>query len=1263
MSYYPAGYGQWPDPASYSPFSQTPQPMGQSSTQRPPPTYNYPPSTPTGPGPYTASQAAFAHNATHIPGLGVPGAGSPSHYQGPWQPALNFARYGQQIATPQKPPPQSLPAAAVKATTSSTPKPPNDVVEEGELEEEDFDDLYEPHPSDNAPKFSEAPRTTTLGQPKKGNRDAQAGAFYEAELGEVVSNRGGSPGRERSGSYSPHLSPREIDLEAGTSHKTSDGEVGRAQQTYGSQRGALPAKHVTNGAHAPNDPSSLHLTAATTSDAPSISAPGFRSADEAKKEAQKSILRLLPLGVKFQNYIDEGFDETIVKSLFGDLNLLPPVAPAKPSAQSPQTKQPAATEASDSTSAKPKDQAEERKDRIARLLAAKAAKTAATALPALTSPTAHPPKPAGAASAPGAPSAPLAPSAMAKLPPPSAPTGPAALQNFPPPSAPTGPAAMQNLPPASAPTGPAALRKDAGSSPASKPRSKTDKEQLLKKKTKALLKARQAQAQQSVAAASAAFKPHTPAALGQPSKDANADTNVSLPEKPPAPIAPPASEAPAVPNAQPAPSVASPSPMSSRAESAIPGLYLSTSVGSTQTSRKRPVAADFVDYNTSVGTPKRPFGQNRQDSFVINISEDEESDEDIEMEVDSPAAGSPSSSSQQVDTPGRKGPSIKDFAPLSDGPYKRPLSRTSSSGPRPAKLHQLSGEISSLQRKIAELEAKKAKKSSSGAHTPSVAAGTPIEFPESVKGLAPDPRNNTAQTHTKPRGVASASEVDNMDLASAQLISEAASATLPHRAAQPKNAGKAKSTYGELGELNAPRPIHPRAQPGLSAARVGSEDDRRARIASIQLPKIEATLLEKKTKLKLLEQKTNQLRLEIEREAAEKEKLAEELRLLDQAESAQPTSASGEPELAIPSVVTHESTAAPSQTGPRAGEDSLASTTEHTKDSQQIADDGEDSTSSADDDAAATQSMDLDDEDASTPDSTSNPPEQTDQVPPVPVQTNTESSPASGTAAADAVSLTPATEANVSPNPASQPPAPDEKTASEASTPESGQVDESEPEQPSSAPSQTSRLPNELDAEVPQQDDDAAEVIVIEDGSPAPAMISDVAEPSSNEMEQAQELGNGECPSRRNDVQLTSFTPYESPLKNFRSYRFHPEYANNVQGGLKSLTYTNKINPNQELCPDEITRGRCDDKTCRFQHFASMKPKDDYILIELGRADEFAEGEEKNKFIGGLRDLLLAFRTEKVRDYDKIGYGIIEYRRKFIGDKSRVLSGLHNTKI
>jgi RNA recognition motif-containing protein len=66
------------------------------------------------------------------------------------------------------------------------------------------------------------------------------------------------------------------------------------------------------------------------------------------------------------------------------------------------------------------------------------------------------------------------------------------------------------------------------------------------------------------------------------------------------------------------------------------------------------------------------------------------------------------------------------------------------------------------------------------------------------------------------------------------------------------------------------------------------------------------------------------------------------------------------------------------------------------------------------------------------------------------------------------------------------------------------------------------------------------------------------------------------------------FTPYESPLKYFRAYRFHPDYAQQVRGGLKSLTYSHKIDPKAEFCRYELAGGVCNDKTCDFQHFKDI---------------------------------------------------------------------------
>lgn len=68
----------------------------------------------------------------------------------------------------------------------------------------------------------------------------------------------------------------------------------------------------------------------------------------------------------------------------------------------------------------------------------------------------------------------------------------------------------------------------------------------------------------------------------------------------------------------------------------------------------------------------------------------------------------------------------------------------------------------------------------------------------------------------------------------------------------------------------------------------------------------------------------------------------------------------------------------------------------------------------------------------------------------------------------------------------------------------------------------------------------------------------------------------------------TFFTPYESPLKNFRAFRFHPTFEKEVQGGFKSITYSNNIKDGKELCRYELAGGTCNDVSCEFQHFRDM---------------------------------------------------------------------------
>jgi len=76
--------------------------------------------------------------------------------------------------------------------------------------------------------------------------------------------------------------------------------------------------------------------------------------------------------------------------------------------------------------------------------------------------------------------------------------------------------------------------------------------------------------------------------------------------------------------------------------------------------------------------------------------------------------------------------------------------------------------------------------------------------------------------------------------------------------------------------------------------------------------------------------------------------------------------------------------------------------------------------------------------------------------------------------------------------------------------------------------------------------------------------------------------------SNRTATQKHYFTPYESPLRVFRKFRFHPEYLRQVPGGFRSSTYSHRIEAQNTLCPYEGAGGQCNDDSCAFQHFAQM---------------------------------------------------------------------------
>ena len=66
------------------------------------------------------------------------------------------------------------------------------------------------------------------------------------------------------------------------------------------------------------------------------------------------------------------------------------------------------------------------------------------------------------------------------------------------------------------------------------------------------------------------------------------------------------------------------------------------------------------------------------------------------------------------------------------------------------------------------------------------------------------------------------------------------------------------------------------------------------------------------------------------------------------------------------------------------------------------------------------------------------------------------------------------------------------------------------------------------------------------------------------------------------------------------------------------------------------------------------EPPDDQILLQLGAAEHYSE-QQKQEYIAGLRQLLTEYRNRKVKDFNTISQGIIDYRASFLGDKSKIL--------
>ncbi|KAI5301164.1 hypothetical protein KEM56_001919, partial [Ascosphaera pollenicola] len=134
------------------------------------------------------------------------------------------------------------------------------------------------------------------------------------------------------------------------------------------------------------------------------------------------------------------------------------------------------------------------------------------------------------------------------------------------------------------------------------------------------------------------------------------------------------------------------------------------------------------------------------------------------------------------------------------------------------------------------------------------------------------------------------------------------------------------------------------------------------------------------------------------------------------------------------------------------------------------------------------------------------------------------------------------------------------------------------------------------------------------------------------------------------------FTEYMTPLRFFQSYRYHPDYLKNVAGGFRSLTYSNQINPDNELCAFELSGGVCNDKTCRYQHLEDLALSDENVLLQLGQHREGRTPEEKEQYVAGLKATITEMRKNGVKDFETVAKEITAYRRRFLQDDTRVLT-------
>ncbi|KAF5531417.1 hypothetical protein FMEXI_12986 [Fusarium mexicanum] len=634
----------------------------------------------------------------------------------------------------------------------------------------------------------------------------------------------------------------------------------------------------------------------------------------------------------------------------------------------------------------------------------------------------------------------------------------------------------------------------------------------------------------------------------------------------------------------------------------IPGLFLSSNAPSpVPHQRKRPVAAELNENSTAM-SHKRPFGQTRESRpFLIDVSDDED---DAEMEIDSPELRP--SSIQRPMTPGSRTASFRDHPALPDSASRHAASSPKTAG-TPATsangmydLESMNKKIEDMKRKIAEAEARK-KAKQSGNNSPLPQSGSP-----SKEGSVDVPAPPTPAVR---RAVSTNTEVAQSSPASSVHGSPHAIANLPK--------AREQSVI---------------ARPSL-----------RARVASERLSIVEARRKAQAEQLKHLYSETARLENEIQKSLAEEERLKED------AENELNPSAPNESELE------------------NFQRDSLDMVTNARRASQET------NSKETLTELAENEKVNLSYEgvgpDASMDEASSIEPainkEMIDEPPQGEVQelenrrTEDITVPGSFSALVTRSSITHNT-ADTSADPAMNGAEEAEDVAMEEDDTSSEKEDTDDYEPTHVGVRLPDQSPVSRHSSPPHTPLDHGVLETSDTDMPGMATTTPITQPISlgdgdTESETHREVEVQKAPRVCEEIDKTTFVPYETPLRYFRAYRFHPQYSGSVAGGLRSLTYSNKIDVTREVCPDQLTEGACPrGSECQFQHFESMQVPDDQILLQLGAYGN-CEADQHDQYVAGLRELLTDFRKRKVRDFDAISNGIIEYRAKFLGDKTKIL--------